>query len=155
MAVDDATREQRFSIDGKPFIHPEYDSTTGINDIAIVKLNQSVEWTDTVKPICLPNPGEKLKENEGTLAGWGYTRYNDWINDHKMENGEWILKPERITKELHHVKLPIVEKAKCKSLLQNFTDAGTIVLTDKMLCAGEFDKDGCLVCWSVYLEINL
>ena len=43
------------------YIHPEWDERTLVNDIAILELEQSIDWSifnGTVRPVCLPNPDE-------------------------------------------------------------------------------------------------
>ncbi|KFM79841.1 Plasminogen, partial [Stegodyphus mimosarum] len=45
------------------------------DDIALVKLNAPVKFTDTVQPACLPNLGWKLKPGTRCfVTGWGETR---------------------------------------------------------------------------------
>jgi len=45
------------------------------NDIAIIKLDRPVEWSDLVQPICLPDSGaENFAGKHGLLAGWGYEK---------------------------------------------------------------------------------
>ncbi|XP_065211786.1 venom protease-like [Planococcus citri] len=67
------TETQEFDVD-KLIVHPEYDPAVNINDIAILKLNQTVQYTQYVRPICLP--GAEPRVNEDTIvAGWGLTAY--------------------------------------------------------------------------------
>ncbi|XP_072398745.1 trypsin-7-like [Diabrotica undecimpunctata] len=48
-----------------------------INDIAIIKLTQKVEFSKTIQPARLPNQGEQLSEGTPLLvAGWGATKIN-------------------------------------------------------------------------------
>lgn len=55
--------------------HPQYDPTTTVNDIAIIKLDRPIKFTSAVQPACLPSAGEQVADNtEGTVAGWGLTR---------------------------------------------------------------------------------
>lgn len=44
----------------------------GLNDIALLKLNEPLKFTARVRPICLPKQGKELKERtKATLIGWG------------------------------------------------------------------------------------
>merc|ERR1712128_205213 len=49
--------------------HPYY---SGLNyDFAIIKLSSPVEFSDSVQPICLPNPNEPYDDTLAEVTGWG------------------------------------------------------------------------------------
>ena len=104
---------QKFSIENV-ILHPEYDIKTGHNDIAIVKLNQEVEWTDAVKPICLPDSNEDNIGEDGYLAGWGYESYDDWLYDGEFIDGEWVAEYNDLPKRLLEVKKHILDSLSYK-----------------------------------------
>lgn len=58
--------------------HPQYDPTN-INrqhDIALIRLAQDVDYTDFIRPVCLPLPKVRQDISAGdilTVAGWGRT----------------------------------------------------------------------------------
>ncbi|KAH9637480.1 hypothetical protein HF086_010891 [Spodoptera exigua] len=54
-------------------IHEAFTSTAvrDENDIAIASLNQPVQFSDNIVPICLPLPGEIFTNRIGTIVGWG------------------------------------------------------------------------------------
>ena len=136
---------QKFSIENV-ILHPEFDIKTKHNDIAIVKLNQEVEWTDAVKPICLPDFNEDMDLGDGYLAGWGYESYSKWINDQRFEEGSgWVAEYNDLPKKLLEVKMPILTPSDCASKYESDIEDGDIDLTEKMLCAGGNGKDGCMV----------
>ena len=136
---------QKFSIENV-ILHPDYDIKTGHNDIAIVKLNQEVEWTDAVKPICLPDSNEDNVGEDGYLAGWGYESLDKWKYDGRRDqNGKWIAEYNDLPKKLLEVKMPIISPSECASNYSKFIEDGDIDLTEKMLCAGGNGKDGCMV----------
>ena len=135
---------QKFSIENV-ILHPDYDIKTGHNDIAIVKLNQEVEWTDAVKPICLPDSNEDNIGEDGYLAGWGYESYKKWERDGDFIDGEWVAEYNDLPKKLLEVKMPIISPSECASNYSKYIENGEIVLTEKMLCAGGNGKDGCMV----------
>ena len=43
------------------FPHPHYDNKTFSNDIALMKLSESVTFDDYLSPICLPENSDDLK----------------------------------------------------------------------------------------------
>ena len=55
------------------FTHPKYNHNNGIeNDICLVKLKESLEWTEFVQPIALPAAGQMTETGtECILTGWG------------------------------------------------------------------------------------
>merc|ERR1711892_1316135 len=55
-------------------VHPYY---SGLNyDFAIIKLSSPVEFSDSVQPICLPNPNESYDDTLAEVTGWGNTNAN-------------------------------------------------------------------------------
>ncbi|KAK0042361.1 plasma kallikrein, partial [Biomphalaria pfeifferi] len=53
--------------------HPEYDKEKKMADIALIKLNESIEVTDSVHPICLPGPN--MTYSACYVTGWGRTSF--------------------------------------------------------------------------------
>lgn len=53
-------------------LHPNYDTQTFDNDIALLKLSSPVQFTDFIRPVCLAASGSVF--NNGTdswVTGWG------------------------------------------------------------------------------------
>lgn len=54
------------------FIHPGYISTSLINDISILRMEEPVRFTDFIRPICLPPPTDDIRNGRlCTVIGWG------------------------------------------------------------------------------------
>ncbi|XP_055596422.1 CLIP domain-containing serine protease B4-like [Uranotaenia lowii] len=66
---------------GKLIVHKGYNKHSLINDIALIKLKNPVEFTDFVSPICLPTaPKTKNKNTDKmvfTAVGWGNTEHKN------------------------------------------------------------------------------
>ena len=53
-------------------LHPNYDSDSSNNDIALLRLSSPVKFTDFIRPVCLAASGSVF--NNGTdswVTGWG------------------------------------------------------------------------------------
>ena len=58
----------------KIIMHPNYDSNTISNDICLLHLQESLEWTDWVQPLGLPTQGQETEAGTMcTVTGWGTT----------------------------------------------------------------------------------
>uniref|UniRef100_U5EYA6 CLIP domain-containing serine protease n=1 Tax=Corethrella appendiculata TaxID=1370023 RepID=U5EYA6_9DIPT len=106
-------------------VHEQYHQTPIKieNDIALLQMAESVEATDWIMPICLPdsrNVGKDYKNKNLFVAGWGKT--------------------ENETQSRYKLKLTIrgVSLAQCQSVYQKAD------ITDEQICAGgEAGKDAC------------
>ncbi|KAJ7990035.1 hypothetical protein DPEC_G00310680 [Dallia pectoralis] len=125
-------------------IHPDFDILPlhAINDIALVKLSQSVTMTHLVKPVKLPENDDSFNPaSKCWVAGWGAT-----------ELGE---PRDGILQEL---TVPIIKQKDC---LEQYKD-----ITSDLMCAGYWkggrdtclgDSGGPLVCVSagVYVQVGI
>jgi len=105
-------------------VHPAYDEDTLHNDIALLKLADSVEFSDAIQPVCLPPQGAEYPNwySQAEATGWGTTTsggYQPQVN--------------------HWVALEIRTPEECYQALTNSFDQ------DLMICAGfpEGGKDTC------------
>ncbi|KAL3078543.1 hypothetical protein niasHT_000467 [Heterodera trifolii] len=57
------------------FIHPMYNKKLGINDLALIKMDENVEFSSTIFPICIHcGAREIFEEGKAYIAGWGYLK---------------------------------------------------------------------------------
>ncbi|XP_063298884.1 mannan-binding lectin serine protease 1 isoform X2 [Pelobates fuscus] len=103
-------------------LHPDYNSTTFQNDIALIELSEKAFLNDYVMPICLPETQVQTDEHV-IISGWGK---------------EFL---EKIPKLLMEVEIPVVDQTVCKSAYTKLNK----LLTEDMICAGFRDggKDAC------------
>uniref|UniRef100_A0A3Q2VS05 Peptidase S1 domain-containing protein n=1 Tax=Haplochromis burtoni TaxID=8153 RepID=A0A3Q2VS05_HAPBU len=111
----------------KIILHPNYDSMTNNNDIALLRLSSPVRFTDYIRPVCLAASGSVF--NNGTdswVTGWGAVK-------------EGVALP--FPQTLQEVEVPVVGNRQCNCL----NGVGTV--TDNMICAGVLagGKDSCQV----------
>ncbi|XP_016656052.1 venom protease [Acyrthosiphon pisum] len=115
-------------------IHEEYNPEGVSNDIALLKLNHSVAYTELIQPICLPlSPDVRFINLRAIdmpfVAGWGST------------NPPSVLSEQRNT-YLMEAQIPITNTTDCKYLYKK----NNIVIDDKIIiCAGhpKGGKDAC------------
>ncbi|XKL69038.1 hypothetical protein PGB90_006807 [Kerria lacca] len=56
--------------------HGDYDSATQHHDIALIKFERPIQYTNYIRPICLPPPSLRIKANQTAIvAGWGAIFY--------------------------------------------------------------------------------
>ncbi|XP_055345809.1 trypsin-3-like isoform X1 [Paramacrobiotus metropolitanus] len=98
-------------------IHPDFDSVTFENDLALLKLSEPVRLAPNIVPICLA-PFMDYIGTFGMLAGWGLTNPDDMV-------GSSVLKK---------VFLPIVNTTQCE---QWYDTAGRHqIIQSEFLCTG-------------------
>ncbi|KAF2905062.1 hypothetical protein ILUMI_01116 [Ignelater luminosus] len=101
------------------YIHPEYRSPSKYNDIALVKLNQSVLLTEFVQPACI---NTKFNTNKAAEAiGWGKTSYTGSTSN-----------------DLLKVELEIYDKEICMKSYKNIPKRNLPngILDETQVCAG-------------------
>ncbi|KAJ8318070.1 hypothetical protein KUTeg_003161 [Tegillarca granosa] len=128
--------EQEFRI-SQVIRHPGYNDINPVyrfdNDIALVKLDRQVIYTDFVSPVCLTL--DRLFDGEECIiSGWGrIKRPSPTATENKIDPSAW-------PGVLQQTTVPIIDWNKC-SRLEAYMDK----LTQNMMCAGYRDgqKDTC------------
>ncbi|CAM2100774.1 unnamed protein product [Caretta caretta] len=104
------------------FTHPQYNSYTTNNDIALIKLATAVKLGSTVAPVCLAATGEQYQSGQRCVTtGWGKTRYNALSTPSKLQQ----------------TALPLLTNEECKKYWN-----GDIL--DSMICAGAAGSSSCM-----------
>lgn len=55
----------------KKVVHPRYNFFTYENDLALVQLDEPIEYQPHVGPICLPPEDFEIVGRNATVTGWG------------------------------------------------------------------------------------
>uniref|UniRef100_UPI0037E82D2F ST14 transmembrane serine protease matriptase a n=1 Tax=Semicossyphus pulcher TaxID=241346 RepID=UPI0037E82D2F len=93
--------------------HPNYNSFTYDNDIALMELDSPVTYSDYIRPICLPAPQHDFATgNNVWITGWGATREGGFA-----------------ATVLQKAKVRIINHSVCNDLMEG-------QITSRMLCAG-------------------
>ncbi|XP_050460002.1 melanization protease 1-like [Cataglyphis hispanica] len=122
LEIQCAERYQDFGVESF-YYHPDYTRTKLQNDIALIKLNGSIDFRPlNVKPICLPlGPAALMIPKKAIVTGWGATELGPRSQD------------------LLQAKLPLVTNEQCKEVYKRSTQ-----IWYKQLCAGGLrDIDSC------------
>uniref|UniRef100_A0A3B3DGL4 Transmembrane serine protease 15 n=1 Tax=Oryzias melastigma TaxID=30732 RepID=A0A3B3DGL4_ORYME len=109
-------------------INKKYDRRTKEADIAMMHLQQPVNFTEWVVPVCLAAEGQHFPAGRRCfIAGWG----------RDAEAGEPL--PRSLPDVLQEAEVPLVDQEECQRLLPEYT------FTSSMLCAGypEGGVDSC------------
>lgn len=103
-------------------VHEEYDEVTYHNDVAIITLERSTEFTADIWPVCLPPADENYVGMEGTVTGWGTIHFSGPVSPVLME-----------------VTVPVWTNEECRG---SYPERN---ITERQLCAGgrEAGKDSC------------
>ncbi|GFU23909.1 prostasin, partial [Nephila pilipes] len=112
------------------FLHPEYEDKGFINDIALLRMDRPVLFSDYLRPVCLPTVQEDAGLWHGrhcSVVGWGKL----------YEIGHTF--PD----SLQEVRLPVISTEECRKRILFLT---MYHITDNMFCAGyeRGGRDACL-----------
>lgn len=122
--------------------HPKYNARNYDNDIAVIKLDEPVEFNEVLHPVCMPTPGRSFKGETGIVTGWGALKVGGPTSDTLQVGTSQLLSAEHFSNlfgHLQEVMVPILSQDECrKSRYGN-------KITDNMLCGGydEGGKDSC------------
>ncbi|XP_018412946.1 PREDICTED: transmembrane protease serine 2 [Nanorana parkeri] len=96
--------------------HPNYNTETKHNDIALMKLKTSITFTSTtIKPVCLPNAEMPWSNTQSCwISGWGYTYQGGTTSSYLMA-----------------ANVPLIDSKTC-----NRPSVYNGVITSSMICAG-------------------
>ncbi|XP_058056054.1 transmembrane protease serine 9-like [Anopheles bellator] len=101
--------------------HRSFDQNSYNHDIALLKLRKPVDFTKTIRPVCLPKERSEPAGQLGTVVGWGRT----------SEGGT-------LPALVQHVDVPILTLDQCRSMKYRASR-----ITSNMLCAGKGKQDSC------------
>lgn len=66
--------------------HRSFDGRTLYNDIALLTLDSPVQYSRSVRPICLPTGSKGYGGQYGIVAGWGSLRESEFFIDLNEKN---------------------------------------------------------------------
>ncbi|MEE6511542.1 hypothetical protein FKM82_018149, partial [Ascaphus truei] len=114
-------------------VNPLYTKVKSIGDIALVKLESPVTYTNYILPVCLPAESVTFPCGmECWVTGWGKVAY-----------GVSLPRP----KTLQKVMLPLIDSVTCEEMYHVGSSVSTssIIIQEEKICAGykEGQRDSC------------
>jgi len=108
-------------------VHEHYDYRATNNDIAMMQLQEPLDWSHEVSPICLPDPGTDFAGKTATVSGWGML----WQSQN--QDGP---SPDQLMK----VDLPIISDRSCQ---RGWRWSNAFNKDAMICCKGAVNKDPC------------
>ncbi|XP_026108469.1 trypsin-1-like [Carassius auratus] len=103
--------------------HPNFNISNFDNDIALINLSSSVNFSDYIKPVCLAAAGSVFGGGtESWVTGWGTLQSNG----------------TQLPNTLQQVMIPVVNNSACA----NAYGGVNISITSNMICAGLINQGG-------------
>lgn len=68
----------------RTYVHPEYSPGISYHDIALLELEETVEFTPYIKPACLPRSTNELQQKL-VATGFGLLDFTDFANSYKLQ----------------------------------------------------------------------
>ncbi|XP_058456874.1 collagenase-like [Malaya genurostris] len=113
--------------------HPDYNPSTLANDVAVVKLPESVTFSDRIQPVNLPAGHSSYNRQSALISGWGLTR----------DNGA-------PAQRLQYTTLTVIRNNQCELFYPNGVQSTTLCCMDDYrdsMCTG--DPGGPLVLYNM------
>ncbi|KAG2463167.1 NB5R2 reductase, partial [Polypterus senegalus] len=132
--LNEDASEQKRSVK-KVIIHPRYNDSTLDYDLALLWLEDALQYDKNVRPVCLPHANRTLEPGKlCTVTGWGSATTDGKMNE-----------------KLQQLNVPVLSPESCATYYPEVTDrmfcAGFTLQEGKDTCTG--DSGGPLVCQSV------
>ncbi|XP_064116269.1 transmembrane protease serine 11F-like [Macrobrachium nipponense] len=108
----------------KVSVHPRYSRSTLQNDLAVLKLTEKVEYTDRIRPICLPTTDINVEDQLAIVSGWGRNEV------------------AKLQSQLHYVQATVIKNSVCDQRW-NSNGAARGFIVSSMMCMDSSSGDSC------------
>ena len=117
----------------KIVVHRLYDEVTTANDIALLKLEKSIDFSKyggTVAPICLPSTADTYYGEKVIAAGWGLLEENGEVPNKVLQSSR-NYNSQLVSSQLQKVELEMLSMTSCR---RDF-EYNKRWITSRMVCA--------------------
>ncbi|CAL8126065.1 unnamed protein product [Orchesella dallaii] len=123
LGTNDINEDDTFQMEvASVIIHPRFDEKTLANDIGLVELTSSLEFSQSILPICVtPQIGVPFLNQSAIVAGWGSTSFGGSTTTMQMQ-----------------IMVDVISNTECQTHYVNETE-----ITKTMMCARRTNKDSC------------
>lgn len=122
--------------------HPKYSVSSIANDVALIKLPSPINYTDVIRPACLPlksSINQNLTNTYMVASGWGKTSdSNDFFLNQKktLSFNHVIFSDSTISQILNKLTVRVVSNEECVSTF------GSIIQVTNMCAIGSVKASG-------------
>lgn len=111
-------------------LHPDYNKKLFYNNLALVQLSQSLDFTEHIRPACLPQVSDVVDESV-SMTGWPFKLYNvPRSMRHKQDM------------TLRKYDMNTIDETECKQIFTAHTvDGMPNGITDTQICASIMEDD--------------
>lgn len=111
-------------------LHPDYNKKLFYNNLALVQLSQSLDFTEHIRPACLPQVSDVVDESV-SMTGWPFKLYNvPRSMRHKQDM------------TLRKYDMNAIDETECKQIFTAHTvDGMPNGITDTQICASIMEDD--------------
>ncbi|CAL8088726.1 unnamed protein product [Orchesella dallaii] len=96
--------------------HPNFNFDTAENDICLIKLSESVEFTSYINPICLRQSGSPFVDRMGYITGWGSFNLTEHTENALKESEVVVVSNEICAKNYSSEDIPVTDNMLCAAL---------------------------------------
>uniref|UniRef100_A0A914C5I8 Peptidase S1 domain-containing protein n=1 Tax=Acrobeloides nanus TaxID=290746 RepID=A0A914C5I8_9BILA len=122
------------------FIHPEYNVNPLNHNIAIIKLNINLNFTNNnkIQPICLPAVDKSLIYQPSVVAGWGFYSFDNYTcTNANYVNATTINYQNSTAWSLVKATVPVIGNELCQLY---YPEEANVTFTNATICAGTDTK---------------
>lgn len=114
--------------------HPQYNRRLGLNDMALLRLNRNIPFTDYIRPICLPDAQTKFAKVGDTMTLSGFGRIDA---DDKYAIIKKKILSRLISNEQCHKEFTLIDSSAHRRVTNNIMCTKKLEVSNDRPCEGD------------------